>query len=77
MDNFLGKLRLAKLNPLELQSLKKTVFIEETNKKKLSNNYPKKKAQGLNNFLGEYNQTIISKALKKKEILLVFSMKQV
>jgi len=43
MDNFLGKLRLAKLNPLELQSLKKTVFIEETNKKKLSNNYPKKK----------------------------------
>ena len=42
MDNFLGKLRLAKLNPLELESLKKTVSIEET-KKKISNNYPKKK----------------------------------
>ena len=33
MDNFLGKLRLAKLNPLEFESLKKTVSIEETKKK--------------------------------------------
>ena len=47
IDNVLGKFRLAKLNPLELESLKRPISTKE---RKLLNDYPQEKAQSLGDF---------------------------
>ena len=75
MDNFLRETQISKTEPTRIRKLKETSF-HRSNKE----NYQittLRKSTRLDYFLGEYYQIIILKALKRKEILLVFSMKQV